>query len=165
MTVRPILKWPDPRLSQTCDPVADPFSITGLVQDLFNTMYAAPGRGLAAPQIGVMQRVFVMDPTWKDEENTPFVCINPEVLSVSEEIRTAEEVCLSIPAVSAHVSRSARIEFGYTDLEGTRCEEHLCGFAATCAQHEFDHLNGQVIFDHLAMDRRNELESRYKELV
>lgn len=162
MSVLPILTWPDPRLSQSCDPVTDVRSLSALIVDMFETMYDAPGRGLAAPQVGVMQRVFVMDPTWKDGTKTPFVCINPIIVSVSGTERSGQEACLSIPNVSATVTRPSEITLRYTDRNGVEKEEHLTGFAATCAQHELDHLDGKVIFDHLTPDARRELEVAYK---
>jgi peptide deformylase len=161
MSVLPLVKWPDPRLSQLCAPIADPTEIADLVQDMFDTMYDAPGRGLAAPQVGVMQRVFVMDPTWKDGEKSPLVCINPEILASEDEVAAQTEACLSIPGVSADVTRPAAITLAYTGLDGTRHETPLTGFAATCAQHELDHLNGIVIFDRLSPDARAALEADY----
>ena len=161
MSVLPIVTWPDDRLSQLCTTVDDPGEIAGLVQDMFDTMYDAPGRGLAAPQVGVMQRVFVMDPTWKDGDPSPVVCINPEILASGEEVAAQSEACLSIPGVSAEVTRPAEITLAYTDLDGTRHEEQLTGFAAICAQHELDHLNGIVIFDRLSPDARAALETDY----
>lgn len=162
MSVLPILKWPDPRLSQVCEPVDDPHALGALVDDMFETMYAAPGRGLAAPQVGVLQRVFVMDPTWKDGTKTPFVCINPVIVSASDSERAGPEACLSIPNVSANVRRPTEITLQYTDRDGVQKEEHLTGFAATCAQHELDHLDGKVIFDRLSPDARRELEAIYE---
>ena len=165
MTVRPILAWPDPKLSQVCDPVEDATAISALIDDLFDTMYDAPGRGLAAPQIGVMQRVFVMDPTWKEGSKTPYVCINPEILSSSDIRKPGEEACLSIPGVAAQVIRPSEITLAYTDRDGGRRADHLTGFAATCAQHELDHLDGRVIFDRIAPEQRAELEATYQALA
>jgi peptide deformylase len=165
MSVLPILKWPDARLSQNCAPVRDVAALAGLVVDMFDTMYDAPGRGLAAPQVGVMSRVFVMDPTWKEGVRTPYVCINPEILNASGPEATNSEACLSIPGVSASVMRPSDITLAYTDLEGVRHEDRLTGFAAACAQHELDHLNGVVIFDRLAPDDRARVEADYAALT
>ncbi|MFA8387307.1 MAG: peptide deformylase [Pelagibaca sp.] len=164
MSVRPIVRWPDPRLAQVCDPVRDPAALADLVQDMFDTMYDAPGRGLAAPQIGVMQRLFVMDPTWKEGDRTPYVCINPEIVASGDPVAEKTEACLSIPGVSADVTRSTEITLAYTDLDGTRHETRLTGFSATCAQHELDHLNGVVIFDRLAPEAKAWLEAEYAAL-
>lgn len=165
MSVLQIVKWPDPGLSEVCTPVTDPMALRDLVQDMFDTMYDAPGRGLAAPQVGVMQRVFVMDPTWKEGTRTPYVCINPEILTAGTATAEATEACLSIPGVSAQVTRPTEITLAYTDLDGTRHETALTGFAATCAQHELDHLNGTVILDRLDLDARSEVEARYTALA
>lgn len=162
MSVLPILTWPDPRLSQVCQPVDDPDAVAPLIADMFDTMYAAPGRGLAAPQVGLLARIFVMDPTWKDGEKTPFVCINPVITAASEDERVGEEACLSIPDVSADVRRPSEITLAYTDQNGTRREERLTGFAATCAQHELDHLDGLVIFDRLSAEDRANLEAKFE---
>ena len=105
MSILPILKWPDPRLSQACDPVAPGEDLSRLVSDMLETMYDAPGRGLAAPQVGVMKRVFVMDCGWKEGDMTPVICINPEIIDRSQEMAGGEEGCLSIPGTPAEVSR------------------------------------------------------------
>ncbi|MGJ8603319.1 MAG: peptide deformylase [Marivita sp.] len=165
MSVLPIVRWPDPRLSQVCAPVTDVVALAGVVRDLFDTMYAAPGRGLAGPQVGLMQRVFVMDPTWKDGDRSPLVCINPDVLHAAEGVAEGAEACLSIPGVSAKVTRPTEITLAYSDLSGVRHQEVLTGFAAICAQHELDHLNGVVIFDRLAPDARARFEAEYAALA
>lgn len=163
MSVLPILRWPDPRLSEVCAPVGDVTAdIEALVRDLFETMYDAPGRGLAAPQVGILSRVFVMDVGWKEGEMTPRACIDPEIVSVSDETATNDEACLSIPGVGASVTRPARITLRYTALDGSRQEVDLDGFDAVCAQHEFDHLDGRVIFDRLSPEERSELLVRYE---
>ena len=146
MALREIVRWPDARLRETCAP-AENVSLT-LLADMFETMYAAPGRGLAAPQIGVMKRIFVMDPTWKEGEATPFICINPEILWRSQTQEVGTEGCLSIPGRPVAVARPAEITLAYDDARGMRHETHLSGFAARCAQHEMDHLNGITLMDH-----------------
>ncbi|MGR3323014.1 MAG: peptide deformylase [Pseudooceanicola sp.] len=162
MAVLPILRWPDPRLSQPCAPVAADEDVSGLVADLFDTMYAAPGRGLAAPQVGSLKRVFVMDVTWKDGDRSPLVCINPEIVSGTEETAWAEEACLSIPGVSARIARPAAVQFRWTDADGKVSEARFSGPWATCAQHELDHLDGRVIFDRLGPADRARLEAAYE---
>lgn len=165
MTVLPLVLWPDERLQRGSDAVEQlSTDIATLVRDMFETMYAAPGRGLAAPQVGVMQRVFVMDATWKDGDPTPVACINPEIRIVDQAVCCNEEACLSIPGVSAKINRPKRIALEYTDVEGVRCSVELEGFAAVCAQHEMDHLEGRVIFDHLEPRARAELEDTYREM-
>ncbi|MCB1334156.1 MAG: peptide deformylase [Roseivivax sp.] len=142
MTIRPILAWPDPRLSQACAPLTSWDGIDALIGDMFETMYAAPGRGLAAPQLGVMLRLFVMDPTWRDGGSAPLVCINPEIAPLGQAQVASAEGCLSLPGVETVVQRWARIRLRYYDIEGAPQERQLDGFAARCAQHEADHLDG-----------------------
>jgi peptide deformylase len=161
MAVLPILRWPDPRLMQVCDPVREGEDVWPLISDMFETMYAAPGRGLAAPQVGVMKRIFVMDATWKEGERSPVACINPEITARADESATAEEACLSIPGVAAPVARPEWVRLAWTDRSGARREARLDGFWAVCAQHELDHLDGRVIFDHLTPEARAVLEDAY----
>ncbi|MGI3169571.1 peptide deformylase [Pseudooceanicola sp. C21-150M6] len=161
MAVLPILKWPDPRLSEICAPVAPGEDLQALAADMLETMYAAPGRGLAGPQVGVMKRIFVMDVTWKEGTPTPMVCVNPEILSQSEEVAAHEEACLSIPGVAARVSRPGRIVLRWFDTGWTQHEAELTGFHAVCAQHEYDHLDGRVIFDRIDTATRAQLVVDY----
>ncbi|MDZ4312381.1 MAG: peptide deformylase [Cypionkella sp.] len=147
MAVLPILRWPDSRLTTVCAEIST--DVSGLAADMLETMYAAPGRGLAAPQIGVLQRIFVMDCTWKEGNFAPRVLINPELLWRSAETATGPEGCLSLPGITSQVSRATSIRMRWTDLNGAICEETFTGFAAICAQHEFDHLNGILTLDHL----------------
>ncbi len=154
MTRLPILTWPDPRLSTHCDPVGDAGTVEALITDLFETMYDAPGRGLAAPQVGDLRRVFVMDAGWKDGEMTPRACIDPEILWASEETARNGEGCLSIPGITVTLDRPARIRLGYTTPGGERVEADLEGAEALIAQHELDHLDGRVTFDRLDREAR-----------
>lgn len=148
MSVRPILTWPHPTLKAMCTPVeAVTDDIRVLVADMLETMYDAPGRGLAAPQIGEVLRIFVMDPTWKDGDRTPMVCINPDIHDRSDDHATADEGCLSIPGVAASVDRPTSVRMVWTDLDGVVHDAWLTGFAALCAQHELDHLDGIVTLD------------------
>jgi peptide deformylase len=156
----PILRWPDPRLSTVCDPVALDEDLDNLVRDMFETMYAAPGRGLAAPQVGVLKRLFVMDCGWKDGDMTPMVCINPEILR-ADGMAPGSEGCLSIPGVLAEVMRPERILLRYRDIDGAVQEVELDGFEARCAQHELDHLDGIVTFDRLSPEARRVVEEAY----
>jgi len=163
MTVRPILTWPDDRLTAMCAPVskADD-AVRTLVADMLDTMYAAPGRGLAASQVGVLSRVFVMDPTWKDGTPSPVVCINPEIIAQGDQIATASEGCLSIPGVEVPVDRPTTVRMVWTDLDGHVHDEELSGFAALCAQHELDHLNGVVTLDRVDQSQRAGILARYE---
>ncbi|WP_353473715.1 peptide deformylase [Salipiger sp. H15] len=165
MSLLPILRWPDPRLSQRCDEVGSVEDVAELVSDLFETMYDAPGRGLAAPQVGAMVRVFVMDAGWKNGEMTPRACINPAITWGSDERVTGGEGCLSIPGVTALVERHARIRLAYTDLTGEAQEVELSGSEAIVAQHEYDHLDGLVHFDRLEAEARAALIADYEALA
>lgn len=144
--IRPILIAPDPKLSDVCRPVEE--LPDGLVEDMFETMYSAAGRGLAAPQIGEMRRVFVMDVGWTSGDMAPVVMINPVLEWVSDAQSVFEEACLSIPDFSRNVARPAQARFRWTDLAGTEQVALLEGMEAICAQHEMDHLDGRLITDH-----------------
>lgn len=150
MSVLPILHWPHPRLSQIARPVgAVTDDVRSLAADMLETMYAAPGRGLAAPQVGVLSRIFVMDATWKDGEREPMVCIDPEILGASNETVEFDEGCLSIPGVIMAITRLEAVRMAWTALDGARVIAALDGIAARVAQHELDHLDGIVTFDRL----------------
>lgn len=162
MSILPIVLWPDTRLTDTCVPVSEITpEIETLAADMLETMYAAPGRGLAAPQVGAMHRVFVMDAGWKEGKSDPLVFINPMLQEVSEERVSREEGCLSIPGVMAHVNRPAQVQMVWTGLNGGRYVQSFDGFAAACVQHELDHLDGIVTFDHLLADDRAALIAEY----
>ncbi len=162
MSVLPIVQWPDARLTEICAPVeAITPEIEALAADMLETMYDAPGRGLAGPQVGAMVRIFVMDTGWKEGKPDPIVCINPMLMEVSEERASNAEGCLSIPGVSAEISRPAQVQMVWTGLNGGRYVQSFNGFAAACVQHELDHLDGVVTFDHLDADARAALEAEY----
>ena len=149
--IRPIVIHPDDRLRQLCAPVLSvDDDLRGLISDMLETMYDAPGRGLAAPQVGVLSRVFVMDATWKTGEPSPLAFVNPEILWASPETQSNEEGCLSIPDMPVQVSRPARIEAMWLDETGTQRRGAFEGFEAACICHETDHLNGVLILDHEA---------------
>tara|TARA_R110002110_G_scaffold43934_2_gene135969 strand:+ start:780 stop:1274 length:495 start_codon:yes stop_codon:yes gene_type:complete len=162
MSVLEILRWPDPRLMEICPQIAEITpEIETLAADMLETMYAAPGRGLAGPQVGAMVRMFVMDTGWKEGKPDPLVCINPMLQEVSEERATNAEGCLSIPGVTADISRPAQVQMVWTGLNGGRYVQSFTGFAAACVQHELDHLDGVVTFDHLDAETRARLEAEY----
>ncbi len=140
---------PDPRLRQLCAPVlVVDAAMQDLIRDMFETMYDAPGRGLAAPQVGVLSRLFVMDATWKDAKPTPMAFVNPEILWRSDAMQVNEEGCLSIPNRPVEVTRPARIEVMWLDETGAQRRGAFDGFEAACICHETDHLNGVLILDH-----------------
>jgi len=162
MSVLEILQWPDPRLMQTCAPVAEITpQIETLAADMLETMYAAPGRGLAASQVGEMVRMFVMDIGWKEGKSDPLVCINPMFQEVGEARATMDEGCLSIPGLTAAVNRPSQVQMVWTGLNGARYVQSFDGFGAACAQHEMDHLDGVVTFDHLDAQTRATLITEY----
>ncbi len=143
--LREIVLYPDPRLAEICAPVLEVDQ--DLIRDMFATMYAAPGRGLAAPQVGVMHRVFVMDASWKEGAPTPMAFVNPELLS-AEGAQVNEEGCLSIPDTPRRVERPAKIEVMWLDQTGAQKRGAFEGFEAACIAHEMDHLDGRLILDH-----------------
>jgi peptide deformylase len=158
MALKSILIHPDPRLKSVADPVSASEvdkALRRLADDMLETMYDAPGIGLAAPQVGVGKRLLVMDCV-KEENNPPrpMVLINPAVTWASENLNTYEEGCLSIPEQYADVERPAEVEVIWIDLEGVTHTERFDGLWATCVQHEIDHLNGKLFIDYLKPLRR-----------
>ena len=162
MATRTILTLPDPRLRLVSKPVAKvDAEIRKLVEDMFETMYGAPGIGLAAVQIGVPKRVVTTDLAKKDEPKNPKVYINPELLWASEERAAYEEGCLSIPEYYEEVERPAHVKVRYTDLDGNEQEIEANGLLATCLQHEIDHLNGVLFIDHISKLKRSRVIKRF----
>jgi len=155
MAVRTILHYPDKRLRQPAQPVTKfDADLARLLEDMAETMYAAPGVGLAAPQIGVPLRIFVIDVATGDNEPSDFrVFINPEVTEGSGEVSN-EEGCLSFPGVHENVSRAERVRVRAQNARGEHFELETDGFLAVAIQHENDHLNGKLMVDHLSMLRR-----------
>ncbi len=162
MALLEILRWPDPTLKTVCDPVAPGTDLSPLIADMFDTMYDAPGRGLAAPQVGVLKRVFVMDCGWKEGAPAPMVCVNPEILWRADAMAVHSEGCLSIPGVSAEVPRPAEVVMRWHDAGWALREARLTGFEAVCAQHEFDHLEGRVYLDYLPPARHAAVMAQYE---
>ena len=162
MAPRPILTLPDPRLRLVSKPVGKvDAQIRKLVEDMFETMYSAPGIGLAAVQVGVPKRVVTTDLAKKDEPKNPQVYINPEVVWASEERSTYEEGCLSIPEYYEEVERPSQVKVRYTDLEGHEQEIEANGLLATCLQHEIDHLNGVLFIDHISKLKRSRVIKKF----
>ncbi|MXO64205.1 peptide deformylase [Altericroceibacterium endophyticum] len=175
MAIREILEVPDARLKTVSKPVETfDAELKTLVDDMFETMYDAPGIGLAAIQVGVPLRVLVIDLQEPDPDaepescgddecghqhmavkNEPRVFINPEILDPSEEFRSYQEGCLSVPEIYADVDRPATCRVRWQDLEGKTHEEDLEGLMATCIQHEMDHLEGILFIDHLSRLKRS----------
>ncbi|MGR3640544.1 peptide deformylase [Alterinioella nitratireducens] len=149
--LRPILIHPDPRLKKPASPVVDlSDELRVLASDMLETMYDAPGIGLAAPQVGVLDRLIVLD-CEKEEGATPrpLAMFNPEVIATSDETSVYEEGCLSIPDIYAEVTRPAEVEVAWMDADGRAQREVFTGLWATCVQHEIDHLEGKLFIDYL----------------
>ena len=166
MTIKPLIILPDPLLRQQSKPVEMVDSeIQRLADDMLETMYDAPGIGLAAIQIGVARRMLVIDLSRDDEENKPQVFINPEILKVSDEVSTYEEGCLSIPDYYAEVERPASLTVGYVDRDGKQQTIEADGLLATCLQHEIDHLNGVLFIDHISRLKRDMVIKKFTKLA
>jgi peptide deformylase len=162
--IREILIHPDPRLKKPCEPIAEITpDIAQLAADMLETMYDAPGVGLAAPQVGVCKRMFVMD-CIKDGVPEPMVLINPEIVWQSGTINVYEEGCLSIPDVYYDVERPELVTVRWTSLDGAACERQFSGLWATCAQHEIDHLNGRLFIDTLGPLKRQMITRKMEKL-
>lgn len=155
MTIKPLIILPDPVLRQLSQPVETVNAeIRNLADDMLETMYDAPGIGLAAIQIGVPRQMLVIDVSKEGEDKQPLVFINPKVLTTSDERSVYEEGCLSIPDYYAEVERPATITVEYIDLEGKQLTAKADGLLATCLQHEIDHLNGVLFIDHISKLKR-----------
>ncbi|MFN7223425.1 MAG: peptide deformylase [Paracoccaceae bacterium] len=162
--IRSILIHPDPRLKKPCDLVSEfDGELRKLADDMFETMYDAPGIGLAAPQIGVMKQLLVMD-CIKDGPARPMALINPRVVWSSEDLSSYEEGCLSIPDQYAEVQRPAEVRVEWQALDGSPQEEHFSGLWATCVQHEIDHLNGKLFIDYLGPLKRQMITRKMEKL-
>lgn len=161
MAVLPVRLWPDPVLSSVAGLVTDLRAVRVLAADMLDTMYHAQGRGLAAPQVGVSLRVFVMDATWKQGTPVPQVFVNPAILSRSDDALLGPEGCLSLPGITTDIARATAIRLRWWDIDGAAQEADLTGFHAICAQHEIDHLDGIVTLDRLSPEARAKAEAEY----
>ena len=165
MAVREILVVPHPVLKQVSQPVvAVDDELRALMDDMLETMYAAPGIGLAAVQIGVPKRVIVMDLAGQDEEKQPRYFVNPEILWSAEDTAPYEEGCLSVPEYYDEVQRPAKVRLRYLDYNGQAVEEEAEGLFAVCIQHEMDHLEGVLFIDHLSRLKREQAVKKVRKL-
>jgi peptide deformylase len=163
MTIKPLVILPDSQLRLVSKPVETiTDEIRRLADDMLDTMYDAPGVGLAAIQVGAPLRMVTMDVSKSETERAPMVLINPEVTWASEEKRTYEEGCLSIPEYYEEVERPDRIRFRYMNLQGETVEQEADGLMATCVQHEIDHLNGILFIDYLSKLKRDRVITKFK---
>jgi peptide deformylase len=163
MALRTILTVPDPllkRVSEPVDTVTDELRV--LMDDMLETMYAAPGIGLAAIQIGVPKRIIVMDLAKEDEPKQPRYFVNPEITWKSDELFVYQEGCLSVPEIYDDVERPLRVRLSYLDYDGNRVEEEAEGLYAVCIQHEMDHLEGVLFIDYLSRLKRDRAVSKVK---
>jgi len=162
MAVREIIKLPDPILRRISEPVAAVTDDTRkIMDDMLATMYDAPGIGLAAIQIGVPQRIIVIDLAKDGEEKAPLYLVNPEIVEASEELADYEEGCLSIPDFFEMVSRSKQVKIRFLDRQGEKRELDCTGVLATCVQHEIDHLNGVLFIDYISKLKRDRIVKKF----
>jgi peptide deformylase len=162
MAIRPILVLPDQRLRAVADAIPEvDEEIKTLAKDMLDTMYDAPGIGLAAPQIGVMKRIVVMDLAGEGETPDPIVMINPEITKFSDQIQVTEEGCLSIPELYYEVERPDAVTVQYTDLDGNEVVRDADGKLAVCIQHEIDHLDGVLYIDYLSRLKRDRVIKKF----
>jgi len=162
--VREILIWPDPILKKKAQPLTGVDAGTRkLVRDMFETMYDAEGVGLAAPQVGVLARVIVLDTTPRQPESKPLAMINPEIIAMEGET-TYTEGCLSIPGEAEDVDRAAKVTVRFLDVEGQEQTLECDGLLAIAVQHETDHLDGTVFVDHISTLKRELIRKRMKKV-
>ena len=165
MAILPILIHPDPRLKVKCTPVTNfDDALKTLSEDMLETMYDAPGIGLAAPQVGVTRRMLVMDCAGKEDDPQPMVLVNPEVIALSDEINTYNEGCLSIPEQFDDVERPAEVTVRFQNVEGEAFTQDFAGLWATCVQHEIDHLDGKLFIDYLSRMKRGMITRKMEKL-
>jgi peptide deformylase len=166
MAIREILVVPNPVLKQVSEPVTQvDDELRALMDDMLETMYDAPGVGLAAIQIGVPKRVIVMDLARAEEPKEPRYFVNPEIVWKSEETAPYEEGCLSVPDYFDEVLRPAKVRVRYLDYQGAPVEEEAEGLFAVCIQHEMDHLDGVLFIDHLSRLKREQAVKKVKKQV
>ena len=163
MAVLPIIMIPDPILRKISDPVETIDSaVVRLMDDMLDTMYAAPGIGLAAVQVGVPRRIVVLDAADEGEEKKPLAMVNPEIVAIGQTTRLYEEGCLSIPDIRVDIERPETVTVSYIDRQGKRQELAAEGLLATAIQHELDHLDGQLIIDYLSRLKRDMIIRKFK---
>jgi peptide deformylase len=161
MALLPILEYPDPRLKKVAQPVSEFGSrLRQLVADMAETMYAAPGVGLAATQVDVHERVIVIDTS--EEKNALIAFINPEIVASSDELVICEEGCLSVPGIFEQVKRPARVRVSAQDADGNRFEKDCEGLLAVCIQHEMDHLTGKMFVEYLSWLKQERIKTKLK---
>lgn len=162
MSIKKLVILPDARLRQISAPIIGvDKGLRAFIDDMFETMYDAPGIGLAAIQVGEAKRLFTLDTSKREENREPMVVINPEITWKSEETNTYEEGCLSIPEYYEEVERPARVRLKYRDIDFVEREIEADGLLATCIQHELDHLNGVLFIDHISKLKRDRVIKKF----
>ena len=166
MSIKPIILLPDPLLRENSAPIERfDAELERFSKDMLETMYDAPGIGLAAIQVGEPRRMLVIDVAGKDEDQAPLVFTNPEIVARSDEMSIYEEGCLSIPDYYAEVERPAKVTVSYQDISGERKEMEAEGLLATCLQHEIDHLNGVLFIDHISKLKRDMVVKKFTKMA
>ena len=166
MSIKPLILLPDPVLRRQSDPIERvDDAVLALADDMLETMYDAPGIGLAAVQVGIPRRLLVVDCSREDEDQAPMVFINPQVVASSDERSTYEEGCLSIPDYYAEVERPMQVTVDYVDRLGKQQQIEADGLLATCLQHEIDHLNGILFSDHISKLKRDMVIKKFTKLA
>ncbi|MBN8533159.1 MAG: peptide deformylase [Rhizobiales bacterium] len=166
MSVKKLVILPDARLRQISAPITGvDKALRAFVDDMFETMYDAPGIGLAAIQVGEPKRLFTLDVSKREDNREPLVVINPEITWKSDEKNTYEEGCLSIPEYYEEVERPARVRLKYRDIDFVERELEADGLLATCIQHELDHLNGVLFIDHISKLKRDRVIKKFTKLA
>jgi len=166
MSIKPIILLPDPLLRENSAPIERfDAELERFSKDMLETMYDAPGIGLAAIQVGEPRRMLVIDVAGKDEDPAPLVFTNPEIVARSDEMSVYEEGCLSIPDYYAEVERPAKVTVSYQDISGERKEMEAEGLLATCLQHEIDHLNGVLFIDHISKLKRDMVVKKFTKMA
>ena len=160
-----IIIAPDPRLLEVSKPVKEVNNdIKNLLEDMLQVMYRSNGIGLAAPQVGILKRLIVMDCSDKNIKKEPLKFVNPEILNLSSDTSEFEEGCLSLPTQYAKVERPSNIEVEYKDENGNKYRKNFSGIEATCLQHEIDHLNGKLFVDHISKLKKNRIIKKLEKI-
>jgi len=166
MTIKPLVLLPDPILRNKSEPLERvDEEVQLLADDMLETMYDAPGIGLAAIQIGIPRRMLVIDCSKEDEDRAPMVFVNPQIVDSSDDRSAYEEGCLSIPDYYAEVERPAEVTVDYLDRDGKQQQIRVDGLLATCLQHEIDHLNGVLFIDHISKLKRDMVIKKFTKLA
>jgi len=164
MSVLPIVLWPDPSLTEPCEFVSMDLDIEDLVTNMFQTMYAANGRGIAAPQVGVRLKLFVCDLHWREGDLSPVICINPEIVDYSDDELMSTETCLSTLDLKVTIPRKKTVRIKFRDIAGNAIVRDFNGLEAALMQHEIDNINGTLPWDHLPLAEKREKIAEFQKM-